>query len=506
MIAPMQSGRHKETEIFLATFNRSPLAIAVATPLEARFVAVNDTFCRWFGVAREDVVGKTYLEVGLAIEAVDTLMLADKVARRESGGNEVVAVSPNGERRAINLWMEFLEIDGQPLVATFIQDISAQKKLDQELQHAMRMEAVGRLAGGVAHDFNNLLTAVLGQSELLLRLLVLPGARERVHLESIHRAAMRAAALTNQLLSFSRKQTTHPTVLDVNDLVRSLSGMLQRVLPANINLIEMLSEGTQPVRADRNGLELALTNLIINARDAMPDGGTLRIQTERVVLRGADAQQMALAPGAYLRVEVQDTGVGMDDSTRARAFEPFFTTKPVGKGTGLGLSTVSSVVAQSGGHVALASQPRAGSTFTIHLPISPEPVEPQHRSPVASLPRGTETVMVVEDESEVRAFCDHVLSSCGYSVMVAGSPHEALAQPIDSVDLLVCDVVLPQMPGPALARHLTAARPSLKTLFISGYVGDEAAEIERMAGPSILQKPFSVGSLAHRVRSLLDAA
>ena len=467
---------------------------------------MNDAFLRWFGLQREEVIGKTCLEAGPTMDPVDAWAISERVAKRESAPYELFVTAPDKTRYWVSHWMTFVEINGQPMVVSYIQDCSARKKTEEAVRHAVRMEAVDRLAGSIAHDFGNALQAVLGHTDLALRMLP-PHLPERRHLEAVHRSAERATALTQRLRTFSRRDTISPTtVLDARDLVTGMSEIL-RLLPKSITVVTDLGEASIPVRGDRDALDLAVTNLVLNARDAMPDGGILRIVTRTVVLRAPQAEPLSLTPGPYLCLEVFDSGSGMDEATRQRVFEPFFTTKPAGKGTGLGLSTVASVVGQLGGHIGVTSAPGQGTTFTMYLPISPEPVEPRHRSPMVPLPRGSETVMLVEDADEVRDFAQHVLTSCGYSVVVARDPREALSKRVDDVDLLVCDVMLPQMPGPVLAQRLLDARPRLKTIFMSAYPGDEIEDGSKVPpGHAFLAKPFSVSSLARSVRSVLDGS
>jgi PAS domain S-box-containing protein len=495
-----------EFGIFLAAFNHAPMAIAVATPFEARYVAVNETFLRWFGLRREEVIGKTCLEVGPTMDPVDAWAISERVAHRETAPYELYVTAPDQSRYWVSHWMTFVEIAGQPMVLSYIQDCTARKKTEEAARHAVRMEAVDRLAGAIAHDFGNALQAIVGHTDLALRLLPdeLP---ERRHLEAVQRSAQRATALTRRLRAFIHREAIGPrTVLDGRELVTGLSEIL-RLLPSSIEVVSEVGEVALPIRGDRDALDLALTNLVLNARDAMPDGGTLRLSTRQVPLRGPEAEALSVSPGSYLCLEVSDSGEGMDEATRSHVFEPFFTTKPAGKGTGLGLATVAEVIAELGGHIGVSSRPGEGATFTLHLPISPEPIEPRHRSPVAPLPRGSETVMLVEDAEEVRDFAHHVLTSCGYSVVVARDPREALSKGAAGVDLLVCDVVLPQMPGPVLAQRLSDSRPQLKTIFVSAYPGHLLDEASQLApGQIFLAKPFSVGSLARHVRSVLDGA
>ena len=495
-----------ELALYMAAFNHAPLAVAMATPLEARYVAVNDTFLRWFGLERDQVIGKTCLEVGPNMDPLDAWAIAERVARRDPTPYELFITAPNQTRYWVSHWMTFVEIEGQPMVVSYAQDCSDRKRTEEALRHAGRMDAVDRLAGSIAHDFGNALQAVVGQTELALRKLP-HELTERRHLEAVLRAAHRATALTQRLRSFSRRESVAPTtVLDARELISGLSEILH-LLPSNIGVVTELGDTAIPIRGDRDALDLALTNLVLNARDAMPAGGTLRISTRRVVLRGWHAEALSLAPGAYLCLEVQDSGEGMDEETQKKVFEPFFTTKPAGRGTGLGLSTVKVMVQQLAGHIGVRSSPGQGATFTLHLPVSLEPIEPRHRSPIVPLPRGSETVMLVEDADEVRDFAQHVLTSCGYSVKVARDPREALSTGVADVDLLVCDVMLPQMPGPVLAQRLLDSRPQLKTIFMSAYPGDALVGDAKLAdGDHVLTKPFSISTLAERVRSVLDAA
>jgi PAS domain S-box-containing protein len=495
-----------EMGLFLAAFNHSPLAIAVATPFEARYLAVNDTFLRWFGLERDEVIGKTCLECGPTMDPVDAWAISERVARRETAPYELFVTAPDQTRYWVSHWMTFVEASGQLMVVSYIQDCTVRKKAEEAARHALRMEAVDRLTGAIAHDFGNALQAIGGHAEIALRM-VPEQAAERRHLEAVQRSADRAITLTRRLRAFSHRGSVEPrTVLDGRELVSGLSEIL-RLLPPSIAVVLDLGDEPIPIRGDRDTLDLAVTNLVLNARDAMPDGGTLRLVTRQAVLRGAQAEELSLAAGPYLRFEVNDTGEGMDEITLKRVFEPFFTTKPAGRGTGLGLATVAEVVAQLGGHIGVTSSPGQGATFTLHLPISPEPIEPCHRSPMLPLPRGSETVMLVDDADEVRDFAQYVLSSCGYSVVVARDPREALSKGVGNVDLLVCDVMLPQMPGPVLARRLIDARPQLKTIFTSAYPGGQfprGSELE--PGQHFLEKPFSVSSLARHVRSVLDGA
>jgi signal transduction histidine kinase/ActR/RegA family two-component response regulator len=379
---------------------------------------------------------------------------------------------------------------------------------EEQLRHSQKLEAVGRLAGGIAHDFNNLLTAIIGYSELIEK----RGAdAPKEHARLIRKAGEQAAALTRQLLAFSRKQLLEPRVLDLNVLVYEMERLLQRVIGESIHIvIDPIGSGAR-VRADPSQLEQVLLNLGVNARDAMPGGGTLRIATrqrelkrEEILARGID-----VAPGEYILLVVSDTGSGMDDETRSRIFEPFFTTKGPGKGTGLGLATVYGIVKQSGGGITVETLPGQGCTFTIFLPATSDELDVAEPPPVEQKTDGSETILVVEDEEVVRQLICTVLSEAGYEVFQAESPEDALElarNRKEPIHLLVTDIVMPGMNGPALARALSAHQPSLKILYVSGYSdNDISAHGVLEPGLTVLQKPFTQQSLSRKVRELLDS-
>jgi PAS domain S-box-containing protein len=401
--------------------------------------------------------------------------------------------------------------DGSPqLILGAAQDITEHKHLEEQLRHSQRMEAVGRLAGGVAHDFNNLLTVISGYSELILNNLG-PGDPRRGYVEEIRRAGARAAALTRQLLAFSRQQVMQPKVLNLNAVVANMEKMLRRLIGEDIELATMLAPDLGQVKADPGQIEQVILNLAVNARDAMPDGGRLTLETANVHLDMSDVRSDGGVPtGRYVMLAVSDTGCGMDALTRSHIFEPFFTTKAQGKGTGLGLSTVYGIVTQSGGHIWVESEPGRGATFKIYLPQVSEVVEmmPQ-RNESSGLPRGTETVLLVEDDPSVREWTARVLGEQGYVVLETANGDEALrvaqnyAQ--DQIRLLLTDVIMPQMSGSELARRLTALRPGMKVLYLSGYMDDTIINHGVLnAGAAFLQKPYSSAVLAQKVRDVLD--
>jgi CheY-like chemotaxis protein len=374
------------------------------------------------------------------------------------------------------------------------------------------MDTIGRLAGGVAHDFNNLLTTITGYSELLLRRL--PANQElRRHAEQIERAAYRAARLTRQLLAFSRKQILQPRVLDLNAVVTDIDSMLRRLIGEHINLVTTCAPGLWRVKADLGQIEQVILNLAINARDAMPTGGELRIETQNVTIDEATAPLGdGLQPNAYVCLRLTDTGTGMTDNVKAHLFEPFFTTKPLGKGTGLGLATCYGIIKQSGGHITVTSAPGAGATFAIYLPHVDEPVPGEHHNTDASkvLPGGTETILLVEDEPAVLELAATVLVQLGYTVLRAGNGAEALRLVREhnghEVDLVLTDVVMPQMGGKDLADTLRTERPAMKVLFASGYTEDAIVHHGVIdPGVDFIEKPYTPGALARKVREVLDA-
>src|SRR5438552_18615776 len=389
-------------------------------------------------------------------------------------------------------------------------DVTERLGLEQQLRQAQKMEAVGRLAGGVAHDFNNILTAITGHAELLLEDLGLHDPR-RADVDEIRRSAERAAGLTRQLLAFSRQQVLQPKVVDVNALVLDMDKLLRRLIGEDVELATVLDPALGRVKADPGQLEQVIVNLAVNARDAMLDGGKLTLETRNIDLDSSYTLEHSLVnPGPYVQLTVSDSGIGMDEETQAHAFEPFFTTKPRGQGTGLGLAMVYGTVQQSGGFIWVYSEPGRGATFKIYLPRVDAPVESAAPpAPVERPPRGSETVLLAEDEPAVRAIARQALERQGYTVLAAPSGADALAlaaQHGATIHLLLTDVVMPGMSGRDLADRLTAQRPGIRVLYISGYT-DNAIVRHGMLEPGLayLQKPFRPDALVRKVREVLDA-
>ena len=393
-----------------------------------------------------------------------------------------------------------------------IRDWRAERALrerEDQLRQAQKMEAIGRLAGGVAHDFNNLLTAIIGYADVIVERDETDETTRR-EVGEIRKAADRAASLTRQLLAFGRKQFLRPVVLDLNETVTGLLQMLPRVIGENMQTLPRLAPHLARVKADPSQMEQVLVNLVLNARDAMPLGGTITIETTNVYLteESIAAEAMALEPGQYVTLAVSDTGTGMDAATRAHAFEPFFTTKPQGKGTGLGLATVYGIVDQTGGAIAIKTALGHGTTVRIYLPSVSAPADRREPEPMVAKTSGHESILVVEDNDAVRELAIVTLRQRGYDVMEASCAEQAIdliahgARP----QLLLTDVVMPGLSGPNLAARLLQQNPRLRVLYMSGYSEDAAAEHGAFwGGMPLLQKPFTSGQLAERVRIALDS-
>jgi PAS domain S-box-containing protein len=509
-----ESERRASVEDYQTIVDNAPVGILQSRP-DGVIVAANPALARILGYAspaqlRAAVPNVTALYVDPAERAehvVAPLQRGEVVSglevrfRRHDGKPTWVQLDAAAVRRA----------DGQTTYESFIRDIHERKSLEEQLLQAQKMEAIGRLAGGVAHDFNNLLTAILGNAELAMTNL---DQRDplREDLLEIERAAKRATALTGQLLAFSRKQVLQPEVIDLNEVITDMQEMLGRLLGEDITLQVLQGSRGAHVRADPVQLQQVLMNLAVNARDAMPDGGTLTLEAADLSLDEAYVDSHTeVRPGEYAVLAVSDTGSGMDAETRVRIFEPFFTTKEVGKGTGLGLSTVYGIVQQSGGHIWVYSEPGQGTVFKIYLPRVSDPGQhaaPRRSPPGVPAPVGTETILLVEDEPAVRELAGRALRRQGYRVIEAANAGEALLRcenMREPLDLLVTDVVMPQMGGADLAERLRQLKPGLRVLFMSGYSGDAVARHGIIPdGVAFLSKPFGPAELAHRVRQALE--
>jgi nitrogen-specific signal transduction histidine kinase len=386
-----------------------------------------------------------------------------------------------------------------------IEDVTDERELEDRLRQAQKLEAIGRLAGGVAHDFNNMLTAISGYNTLALDRTPAESPL-RADLHEIRKATDRATLLTRQLLAFSRKQILQPELLNLNAVVLDLESMLRPLIGEDIVLTTALDPALAPIEADPGQLQQVVMNLVVNARDAMPSGGVLALETANVDIGEGDP---AMEPGGYVTLTVRDSGHGIDEATLQQIFEPFFTTKDVGKGTGLGLATVYGIVKQSGGYIWVESEPGAGAAFRIALPVSRTPLTGDGSSEAAEPAGGSETVMLVEDEDALRHLDRQILMRYGYRVLHARSGPEALAlaqaHP-EPIDLLLTDVVLPLMSGRQLADELQRSQPGMKVLYMSGYTADEILRHGVSdASMAFIQKPMSPVALACKVRDVLDS-
>jgi len=509
--------RHERAERALREANEHLAAVIQSSPLAIYTLDPTSTVLTWnraaealYGWQAAEVIGRPLPTIGQDVE--DHGRLRDRVLRGEAlRGVEVTRRRKDGTLVNISLSVAPLhDAAGQVTgMLSLAADITEMRQLEVQYRQAQKMEAVGRLAGGIAHDFNNLLTAIIGTTALVLEDRGLE-SRARVDIQEIEKAAKRAAGLTRQLLIFSRQQVLEPRALDLNALVGDLEKMLQRLIGEDIELRTKPAAALGAVRADPGQLEQAIVNLVVNARDAMPQGGRLTIETADVELdRSYVTRHVPTQPGPYVLLAISDTGVGMDGATKARLFEPFFTTKDPGRGTGLGLATVYGIVKQSGGYIWAYSELGHGTTFKIYLPRVPQTAEPPETTPSPPTPaHGSETLLVVEDQEEVRNLTQRVLEARGYTVLAAGDGAEALeilAQHPNQIHLMITDVVMPGMNGRELAQHACARWGDLKVLYVSGYTG-EAVLQHRLLEPGVafLQKPFTPDVLARKTREVLD--
>lgn len=506
----------RSEERYRLLFEKNPLPMWVYDTDTLGFLAVNAAAIEHYGFSAEEFHSMTIKDIR---PAEDVAMLEQNITETRRVIDRVDEwrhQKKDGTIINVEITSHELAFDGTDARLVLANDITKRvqaeeelRKSEEQLRQAQKLESIGRLAGGIAHDFNNMLTAINGYSELTLRRLASDDPL-RQNIEEIRKAGGRSAELTRQLLAFSRRQMLQPKVVDIDQVVLDTSLMLKRLIGEDVELITLVGKNVARIQADPGQLSQVLMNLVVNARDAMPDGGTITIETRNVNLDEQYARQhLSVRPGPYVMLSVSDTGIGMDAETQKQIFEPFFTTKEVGKGTGLGLSTVYGIVKQSNGNVWVYSELGKGTAFKIYLPQFEEPnsvsLEPQ---PAASFSWGSETILIVEDEDMVRSLSREVLESCGYTVIVASNGVEALTvceQHKDQIHLLITDIVMPQMGGRELAEKLSVAYPKVRVLFTSGYTDDAIVRhgiIEDDA--NFIQKPFNLDDLARKVRELLD--
>jgi PAS domain S-box-containing protein len=502
-----EAARASETRYRLM-FDNSPLPKWMYDAETLRFLDVNDAAVRDYGYSREEFLGMMVTDIRPPEDVpvfLEVLRQGRQPMSRASRHR-----NKSGEMMDVEITRHIFMLGGRECGIVVARNITERLRLEEQLRQSQKMEAVGRLAGGVAHDFNNVLSVILSYGEMLLSDMK-PGEPMRPDIEEILKAGKRATDLTRQLLMFSRQQVLAPKVLDLNDLLASMDKMLQRILGADVDLVSLPTQPLGRVRADPSSVEQVIMNLVVNARDAMPTGGKLTMETANVVLDEAYAQaHFGVKPGPHVMLAVSDTGTGIEKSTLARIFEPFFTTKESGKGTGLGLSTVFGVVQQSGGSVWVYSEVGKGTTFKVYLPRVDAAVETVGETVPPTTLRGSETILLVEDDDQVRVVARGILQRSGYYVIEARNAGEALLHSEkhpSTIHLLLSDVVMPQMSGPELAKRLASARPDMRVLCMSGYTDDSIVRHGVLeAQIAYLQKPITPEALTTRVREVLDGA
>ena len=505
----MAAHRTNKDATYRAVYEDNPQPMWIFDRETGVFLDVNHAVERRYGYSREEFL-RMRLKNLTSKEDQPRLEAFLDIAGGENqhGYSAWRHVSKSGEEFEVEAILREVSYGGRPAVLAVLIDVSQKRLLEEQLRQAQKMEAVGMLAGGIAHDFNNLLTIITGYSQLVLNALP-PRDGNRGAVEQIMKAGERAAALTRQLLSFSRRQVMQPKVLDANQLVGGLGVMLRRLIGEDIDLRLVLGPELGRVNADPGQLEQVIMNLTVNARDAMPQGGTLTIETSNVELDDNYVRtHISVRPGPYVLLAISDTGTGMDPQTRSRLFEPFFTTKGQGRGTGLGLSIVFGIVKQSGGNIEIYSEPGRGTSVKVYLPRVDNAASLEPEQTAGATDRGSETILLVEDEEMVRKLVRDTLERHGYRVLDAPGPVEAqkIIQSFKSpIHLMITDVVMPKMGGRELAERVAVQRPDMKVLYMSGYT-DNAVVNSGVLGHEMpfLQKPFSPLVLARKVRELLE--
>jgi PAS domain S-box-containing protein len=490
---------------FRLLFEEHPQPMWVLDPETGRLLAANAAATGLYGYSAEE-----FCEMSIdALDAAPDPMVEESAVAPPPGVTVWRHRTRSGRAIDVEAAVHDIQFNGRPARLAVLLDITGRRQLEEQLRQAQKMEAVGMLAGGVAHDFNNLLTIITGYSQLILNN-IRQDDPNRHSVEQIMKAGERAAALTKQLLAFSRRQVLQPRVLDLNKLVSSLATMLQRLIGEDIDLRLVLPAELGRVSADPSQIEQVLMNLVVNARDAMPKGGILTVETGNKRLDDSYAgRHISVKSGDYIMLAVSDTGAGMDQATQSRLFEPFFTTKGSGKGTGLGLSTVFGIVKQSGGSVEVYSEPGRGTSVKVYLPRIDQPVFLEAENERRKAARGSETILLVEDDEMVRTLVRETLHREGYRILDAPGPIEAKRiadMQRAPIHLMITDVVMPKVSGRDLADQLTKRRPDMKVLYMSGYTDNAVLNNGILAKEvAFLQKPFTPASLTEKVREVLES-
>ncbi len=495
---------------YRALFEGAAEGILVADIETKQFIYANPAICRMLGYTQEELIQMHTADIHPA-ESLDriTADLEAQMHGEKLPAAEIKCLRKDAGIVYADITTAPIVVDGRKCSVGFFADVTQRKKLEEQFNQAQKLEAVGQLAGGVAHDFNNILTAQLGYCDLMKRRLK-DADPVTADLAQIKICAERAATLTRQLLAFSRKQTLEPKVLNLNTIVTNIEKMLKRLIGEHIEFVTVLSDGLGSVKADPARIEQVIMNLAVNARDAMPQGGRLTIETANVVLDENYAREhVDAAAGPHVMLAISDNGCGMDEQTKRRLFEPFFTTKSVGKGTGLGLATVYGIVKQSGGNIWVYSEPGEGTTFKIFLPrVEAAPAQPAEHGTMAARGKG-ELILVVEDEAALRDIFTRMIENLGYRVKVAANGVEAITmieQEGLRPDLLITDVVMPKMGGRELVERLSRIQPGLKALYTSGHASSSFIDHTGLdPGVPFLQKPFSSDELAEKIQGLIRA-
>jgi PAS domain S-box-containing protein len=510
--------RIKVTEERFRTLLESAPDGMVIVGSDGRIAFVNNQTETLFGYSRQELVGEL-IEVLVpphfraSLRLRRTSFFASSEPLSLGTGLELTALRRDGTEFPVEIRLSPARTAEGDVVTAAIRDVTARKDAERalrdaeaQLRHAQKMEAVGTLAGGIAHDFNNVLSVILSYAGFLTEALK-PGDPLRADIDEISKAAGRAVNLTRQLLAFSRKQSFAPRVVDLNEIVTGIDGMLRRVTGADIELTLVPGRGVGTVLADPGHVEQVIMNLVVNARDATPKGGTIHVVTTALEVKDAvEAPCPNMSPGHYVVIEVRDTGVGMDIETRARIFEPFFTTKEIGKGTGLGLAVVYGIVTQSAGFIDVDTAPGAGTTFRVYFPRANAKGTKESSPPPSSATGGSETILLVEDDPQVRVAVATTLRRGGYTVIESENAGEALLICEGSaarIDLMLTDVIMPRMTGHELAARLSRTRPTMKVLYMSGHVPDALLE-EAAASSSIIEKPMTAAALLGKVREVIE--